>query len=79
MCDNDLEEQTNEFLVLKEICGTETVQLFTSQQEFDENLDVEFQVEFFKKFQCSAKYGGRLDISPILTDDLTILWTKNAT
>ena len=77
MCDNDLEEQTNEFLVLKEICGTECVQLFASQQDFDETLEVEFQVEFFKKFSCTAKYGGRLDISPILNDDLTLQWAKN--
>ena len=78
MSDSDLEEQTNELLVLKEICDSECVRLFTLSKDFDENLDLDIQSEFFKKFTCAAKYGGSLDISPNLYDKLKIVWTKDA-
>ena len=50
MSDSDLEEQTNELLVIKEILGEECIQLFTSKEEVIEELEAEFNISFFQSF-----------------------------
>ena len=77
MSDSDLEEQTNELLVIKEICGEECIQLFTSKQEAIEEIEAEFNPTFFQSFQYpDSRFGGRLDISPSLNEDLKLSWSS---
>ena len=77
MNDSDLEEQTNELLVIQEICDTENLQLFTSGQETFEEIKAEFNEDFFKSFGFPARLGGRLDICPSLNEDLKVFWSAN--
>ena len=78
MSDSDLEEQRNELLVIKEILGEECIQLFTSKEEVIEELEAEFNISFFQSFQCpDSRFGGRLDISPSLNEDLKLSWSSS--
>ena len=76
-CDEDLEEQKNELLALKEIVGEENVVIFLKRclEDF-EDLNVEIREDFFKQFQqrSDVLIGGVLTIEPLLNEAITITW-----
>ena len=76
-CDEDLEEQKNELLALKEIVGEENVVILLKKclQDF-KDLNVEIREDFFKQFQqrSDVLIGGVLTIEPLLNEAITITW-----
>ena len=76
-CDEDLEEQKNELLALKEIVGEENVVILLKKclQDF-KDLNVEIREDFFKQFQqiSDVVIGGVLTIEPLLNEAITITW-----
>ena len=75
----NLEEQKYELLALQEICGENHLTIYSRklEQYFDDELKVEQNVEFFKKFDSvdESKIGGILNVEPTIIDTLIIEWS----